>query len=265
METAQRPTIRERAERICNVALSLPWCQPRLGLRRARPCKKIGTNWKVPAPAEPVREHLALIVAALAPASGRERHRHERRTLALDVRRKSQRGHVARHRLRERAPPVILERVHDDLRGAPRQRERGARGAHEGRQQRTPRAAGRGSPHVHRMAAPVAARTRKLLCAQPARPADELTLVRRARRSTHRARGGKEQVAQRRAGTAERRDRCDRCACQRSARHIASRSGAMPNQRSKESAPCSTSIPSPSVARWPAARAARTHAVSPAR
>jgi hypothetical protein len=36
MKTAQRPTIRERAERICNVALSLPRCQPRLCRRCTR-------------------------------------------------------------------------------------------------------------------------------------------------------------------------------------------------------------------------------------
>ena len=47
--------------------------------------------------------------------------------------------------------------------------------------------------------------------------------------------------------------------------HIASRSGATPNQRSNASAPCSMSIGRPSTALMPAARAARTHAVPPLR
>ena len=46
------------------------------------------------------------------------------------------------------------------------------------------------------------------------------------------------------------------------AAHIASRSGSVPNHRSNASAPCSMSIDSPSAARWPDARAARTQPVS---
>jgi len=47
--------------------------------------------------------------------------------------------------------------------------------------------------------------------------------------------------------------------------HIASRSGAILNQISKDAAPCSTSIGNPSLATLPLSRAARTHAVSPGR
>ena len=46
---------------------------------------------------------------------------------------------------------------------------------------------------------------------------------------------------------------------------IASRSGSNPNQRWKDSAPCSMSIGKPSAARFPWARAALTHGVPPRR
>src|SRR5690242_14704217 len=111
MKTAQRPTIRERAERICNVALSLPWCQPRLRRRRTLTCNKIGAHGKVPEAGETVGELLALVVATLAQPGGRERHGDERGALALDVRREAERGHPARHRRRHGAPAVVLERV----------------------------------------------------------------------------------------------------------------------------------------------------------
>src|SRR6188472_1617755 len=110
MKTAQRPTIRERAERICNVALSLPWCQPRLCLRRTLPCKKIVADRKVPEPAEAGRELLALVVAALPKTRGRERHRDERGALALDIGWEAERRHPPRHRHRDGAPAVVLER-----------------------------------------------------------------------------------------------------------------------------------------------------------
>ena len=47
--------------------------------------------------------------------------------------------------------------------------------------------------------------------------------------------------------------------------HIASRSGSILNQISKDAAPCSTSIGNPSLATLPLSRAARTHAVSAGR
>ena len=49
----------------------------------------------------------------------------------------------------------------------------------------------------------------------------------------------------------------------RAARHMTDRSGVTPNHRSKANAACSTSIVSPSIARSPRDRAARTNAVSP--
>src|SRR3954470_6910825 len=162
MKTAQRPTIRERAERICNVALSLPWCQPRLRLRRTLPCKKIVAHGKVPEPGETVRELLALVVTALAQARGRERHRDERRALALDVGWEAERRHPTCHWRGNRAPAVVLERVDDRLRRAARQPERGARGADVGRKQRAPRAARRRSAHVDGMTAALAAWARQL-------------------------------------------------------------------------------------------------------
>ena len=260
MKTAQRPTIRERAERICNVALSLPWCQPRLRLRCTLTCNNIGAHGKVPEAGETVGELLALVVAALAKARGRERHRDERGTLALDVGREAQRRHPPRHRRRDGAPPVVLERVDDRFRRATRKPEGGAHRAHVGRKERAPRAARRRPTDVDRMAAALAARARKLGRAQPARTADEIDFVAGAGALADGARRRQEQVEQRATGATK-----GVGAAQCSARHMASRSGATPNHRSNESAPCSTSIPSPSAARCPASRAARTHAVSFAR
>ena len=253
MKTAQRPTIRERAERICNVALSLPWCQPRLRLRCTHPCKKIGANGKVPEAGETVREHLTLVVAAFAKSSGRERHRHECGALALHVGREAQCRHSTRHRRRDGAPAVVLERVDDRLRRSAGEPEGGTRRTNVRRKQRAPRAARRRASDVDGMTTSVAARAWQLGGTQPARPADEIELVAGTRAFAHGTRGREQQVQQ----------RPDAAQC--SARHMAPRSGTMPNHRSKESAPCSTSIPSPSAARCPASRAARTHAVSFAR
>src|SRR3954447_22400309 len=115
METAQRPTIRERAERICNVALSLPRCQPRLSFRRACPCKNFVSHGKVPDARETFGEQLALVVATLAQPRRSERNGDDPGTLLLDVERKAQRTHPARHRRTDAAPPAILVRVHDGL------------------------------------------------------------------------------------------------------------------------------------------------------
>ena len=278
MKTAQRPTIRERAERICNVALSLPWCQPRLRLRCTHPCKKIGANGKVPEAGETVREHLTLVVAAFAKSSGRERHRHERGALALHVGREAQCRHPTRHRRRDGTPAVVLERVDDRLRRSAGEPEGGTRRTNVRRKQRAPRAARRRASDVDGMTTSVAARAWQLGGTQPARAADEIELVAGTRALAHGTRGREQEIEQRPTRPAElgpevrsAAGRSDRQPAQRpdaaqcSARHMAPRSGTMPNHRSKESAPCSTSIPSPSAARCPASRAARTHAVSFAR
>ena len=197
MLTAQRPTIRERAERISNVALSLPWCQPRLGRSRTRPCKKIRAHRKVPEVCETLGEHFALVVSTLAPARRREWHRNERRPLALDVGWKAQRRHPACHRRAERVPPVVLEGVHDRLRRAAGHGVHRPYRAHERRQQRTPRAGRRRTREVGGMSTPIAARTWQLSSTQPARAADELALVGGARTSADGAGRGQEQVEQR--------------------------------------------------------------------
>jgi hypothetical protein len=256
MKTAQRPTIRERAERIGNVALSLPWCQPRLRPCRTRPCKKIGAERKVPEAGEPCRQDLALVVAALAAARCGEWHGHESGALVLDVRRKAQASHAARHRVTQRVPSVVLECVDDRLDGGAGKRIRRPHSADERWQQWTPCTRCRRPRDVDRVPASLAARTWKLLRAKPARAAHELALVARSRSATDGAHRWQQEVQQRARGAP------DPCTRQRSARHMALRSGSMPNQRWNESAPCSTSIPSPSAARCPASLAARTHAVS---
>lgn len=258
MATAQRPTIRERAERICNVALSLPWCQPRLGRRRTRPCKKIRAQRKVPEASETVGEHLALVVSTLATARRRQRNGDDAGALALDVEGESQRRHAARHRGAQRVPAIVLEGMHDRLGGAAGECVRRPCRAHVGRQERAPDTRCRRPREVARMTAAIAARSWKLLCPEPAGAAHQLALVRRARVAADGAGGREEQIEQRATTTLQRRD-------QRSALHIALRSGSMPNQRSNDRAPCSTSIPSPSAARCPASRAARTQRVSPVR
>jgi len=55
------------------------------------------------------------------------------------------------------------------------------------------------------MSAPIAARTRQLVRAKPARAADELALVGSAGAAAHGARGGQEQVEQRVDATPPRR------------------------------------------------------------
>ena len=103
------------------------------------------------------------------------------------------------------------------------------------------------------MSAAVAPRPRQLVRAQPAATADELRArPRRSASLADDARARQQQVEQRRPRRARRSDAGRGSAAQCIARHIAPRSGSTPNHRSNASAPCSTSIPSPSAARWPA-------------
>ena len=222
---------------------------------------KIRAQRKVPPASEPRSEHLALVVAALASARRCERHRHERRALALDVGRQAQRAPCAAP---SRAPsacqPPYLSACTMDSAAPPgiAYTERAARtnggssGHHthdaEGRARllgcphRSQR--GRGSSRARTQHAP---QTSSRSCAARARPQTAHAAGRSRSNSALRRR-----AASARASCAARStSRCGRARCRTSARTT--------------SAPCSTSMPSPSAARWPASLAARTQAVSPVR
>ena len=243
-------TLRERSvgvNRVCGARPAVPHEQRRP--ERASPMRRQRRG-----------EQQALVVAAFAQPRRRQRHRHERRALLPHVVRPGQPCHPCRHTRRGVAPPVVLERMDDSTSGASMRPRHTADGPHERRQMLAPPA---GMP-PRRMPAPRALRRRQPRQPRPAAAAHQpvITLVQRALAGSADARqqqrrqvaaGGTETAAGSRAHPA----------AHRSARHIAPRSGSMPNQRRKASAPCSTSIAVPSAARRPLARTARTHGVSP--
>ena len=167
-------------------------------------------------------------------------------------------------------PAAVLERVHDRAArcrpASSRPSARRARTAAAGRTSGTARRAVCGCPHA------VAARMRQARARAPSSaphtsavsPASIASLAHGAaarqqqvRRTTARACAR----ARARVASAARAQRIGRH--RHGVPHHRARRGLAPNHRSNASAPCSMSIGSPSLARWPHARAARTHGVSP--
>jgi len=203
MQPAQRGAIRRRTERAGNVAATLPRCQPRLRFSCATASKKIGAHGDAPRMRQHPREFLTLIVAALALARSREGHGHQRCPLALDVGGKANLRHSSRHRWSDTRPAVVLERMHHSFGRSAGHRIRRAHGAHVWRQQRAPRTRDRSAQWIEGVSASVAARSRKLLGAKPARSADELRFVRLSCCAADATRWRKQEIEQRRAGLAQ--------------------------------------------------------------
>ena len=243
-------------ERSRNVAPTLPRCQPRLRHRCAATLEQLAAHRNPPQTRKIPCKLRTLIVTTFALASARQRHRHQGGPLALDVWRKAQDGHAARHGRGHLPPPVILERVDDMLGLSARQCIGGPHRSHERREELAPGARHCAPARIEGMSASVAAGTRQLARTKPAGTADEPGLQHRPWGAADGADGRKQEVEQRRASRAGAEG-------YESAFHITDRSGSIPNHRSNAMAPCSMSMPSPSDARCPARRAALTQSVSP--
>src|SRR5262245_35987674 len=210
----------------------------------------------------------ALIVASLAFALRRQWNGNERRTLFDDIQRPVEPCHPRRHIVGGSVPALVLQRVDDPESDLARCPAEAACGAHVRRKQLAPATLVVSGPW---MATTHAARRGESRHACPAAAADHRALAAVEQTFADDAAPWQEKIHElgrcRRGGWPTRSGALEgeHQRPSETAPHIAPRSGATPNHRSKASAPCSTSMPMPSAARWPRALSARTQAVSPRR
>ncbi len=252
-------------KRVTNVRGTFSGSQPRLCTRDARANEHIVPERNPPPFGERPGDQLCLVEAAFALAHARQRDWNERGALRNDIGRPRQPCQAIRHAARRRMPSMVFERVHDSAADFMRHPARRSCRAHERRQLLAQPAI----PSGRWMPAAVTLWARQQREPRPAERADDLALGRGHRSLAGDADAWKQEIERRakRAGGPRLARRAIKCARghERTAFHMASRSGIAPNQRSNASAPCSTSIASPSAARSPRARQACTHGVSPRR
>ena len=207
-----------------------------------------------------MRQTLTLIVTTLALAGSGEWYGQQERALLHDVARPRQASHAHGGPVGYTPPSLVLQRVQDALTGVRRGPADAARTAHERRKIVAPPT----TPTGRRVPASLTAGRRQQAQSSPAASADDARLSIVDRAAATRTGDWENEIGQRRDGAGDAcRDVPGDAYC--TERHMTSRSGGKPNQRSNAAAPCSMSITSPSIARRPRASTACTHGVSPRR
>ena len=254
--------VRDRGggKRAMYVSHSLFRCQSGLSLGRSGANQDIGADRNLPQCSEHTRQALTLIVTTLAQSGSGERHWYQGGSFFDDIGRPVEACHAHSRPIGNPPPPFVFQRVHDALARIHSGPTDAAGRTHVRRKIFTPAAR---VPIGWMSTAPAPWRRQKAQ-PRPAAPANDPMLGGIEHAATARAADRQDEVRYRgtsppnvclKGGHSSQRTDC----------HIALRSGGKPNHRSNATAPCSTSMPSPSAARRPRSRAARTHAVSPRR